>query len=165
MGESVSGEEAASILGVSTRRLRGMVARGDLLMSTAGGSASGRSIDQSSLERFRRFSRASGRPWSEETAWAVHDMMDGLPVDLSAQVRWRLRKALKTIDTPTFIWRMRARARVLDLQAPPGHLERICKSINPTGASRLALMHEKRGWSLYRTNPVAEGYIQIPSSG
>ena len=102
-------EEAAGLLDGSARRVEQLAAAGELTRAAHG------LIDLASVHQYLaiRQGKASGRAWSEETAWAAVALLSGVEVSwLGAVQRSRLRRVLREIDSVDLARRTRNRARV-----------------------------------------------------
>lgn len=90
--------DAAAQLGVSTQRVRALVANGDLDAYRVGSTLL---LSADSVARRISDSPSGGRPWSPVMAWAVLGWLDHDAAALSAldsRDRWRLRKRLAAAD-------------------------------------------------------------------
>ena len=118
--------EAAAELGVSSRRVRQMLAGGLL-----DGEQVGRvwMIDSDDLRRIGHSRPKVGRPWSARSGWAVLALADGQDVDLSPVERSRAKKRLmqglgKVVD------RLAARADRRSFYVHPSVLVQLGESPN-----------------------------------
>lgn len=100
--------EAAKRLGVSTRQVQNLVARGELRSLARG------VIDEMSVERLLAVRRGSHtRAWAGPTAWAAVALLSGGRADwLGESQRSRLRARLRGIGAEELVQRTRGRARV-----------------------------------------------------
>lgn len=112
--------EAAKELAVSPRRVRQLLASGQLPGQRLGRSWA---IDRTDLQQLRR--RGVGRPWSAASAWAVLDLAGGGEPDLSPVERSRARKRLAENGLAGLVVPLRSRADRRDLYAHPSALDRI----------------------------------------
>jgi excisionase family DNA binding protein len=103
--------EAAARLGISARRVQGLIASGQLRAESIGGRYL---IDEDSLDLLAdRVRRRGVRPLSHRVAWAAAAMADGVTASwLSSRERSRLRARFKDgdIDADAWVARMRDRA-------------------------------------------------------
>ena len=85
--------DVAAVLGVSSRRVRQMLAHG-----TLPGQRVGRTwvVDRADLEPLRHQRPPVGRPWEPASAWALLAMASGREAALSASQRSRARRRLDT---------------------------------------------------------------------
>jgi excisionase family DNA binding protein len=115
----LSADEAASILGVSARRVRQLLEAGDLEAEQVGGRAL---LHADSVRRRSQQQPRSGRPLSPELAWAVIAALSLSPADSAAlrsvvadrQLRHRLVRQLRTshsVDEWRLLLRRRAEAQ------------------------------------------------------
>jgi excisionase family DNA binding protein len=113
--------EVADELGVSPRRVRQMLAGGDLP-----GERVGRAwvIERGALERARRNRPEVGRPWRAGAAWGFLALAEGQPVDLSPVDRVRIRRRVAG-GIEDNLGRLRVRADELGFYAHPSVLERL----------------------------------------
>lgn len=109
----VTVSEAAERLGVSTRRVQHLVARGELRQLARG------VIDETSIERLVAVRQGSHtRAWSEATAWgAVSLLSAGRAEWLGASQRSRLRARLRGLNAAELVERARERADVTRYRA------------------------------------------------
>ncbi|MDP3894984.1 hypothetical protein, partial [Nocardioides sp.] len=100
--------EAANRLGVSTRQVQHLVARGELLSLARG------VVDETSVERLLAVRRGSHtRAWAESTAWAGVALLSGREAGwLGESQRSRLRGRLRGMGADELVDRARGRARV-----------------------------------------------------
>lgn len=112
--------DAAELLEVSPRRVRKMLAAGDLP-----GKRVGRSwvIERADVQEVRR-SRV-GRPWSAVSAWAVLAIAAGQQTDLSPVERSRARKRLADHGLSELVGRLQARSDRREMYAHPSALARL----------------------------------------
>lgn len=111
--------EAAEELRVSPRRVRQMLADGDLL-----GERVGRAwvIERRALDQVMGRLPPVGRPWRAEAAWAFLELAAGRDIDLSAVDRLRIRRRVDE-GVEVNLGRLRARANERRLYAHPSVLE------------------------------------------
>jgi excisionase family DNA binding protein len=102
--------EAAARLGLSARRVHGLIASGQLRAQSIGGRYL---IDEESLDRLADRARRRGvRPLSRRVAWAAAAMADGVTASwLSSSERSRLRARLRDGDDDADAWVARLRRR------------------------------------------------------
>lgn len=100
--------EAATRLGVSTRQVQHLVARGELRQVARG------VIDRASIERWLAVRTGTHtRAWAEATAWGAVALLSGVPADWMGQSqRSRLKARLRSLAAPDLVERARARAVV-----------------------------------------------------
>ncbi|KXO90618.1 Uncharacterised protein (plasmid) [Tsukamurella tyrosinosolvens] len=114
--------EAADRLGVTPRRVRALLAAGDLIETRrVGGSVliDARSVDH--LERASASTGRSGRPWTAARAWAAITLLAGGEPDwLSTVQDRRLRAHLPRVDAETLVFKLRRRANVERYAGPTG---------------------------------------------
>ncbi len=112
--------DAAEQLEVSPRRVRQLLASGDLP-----GQRVGRSwvIDRADVQDLRR--GGVGRPWSAASAWAVLDLAAGQDPELSPVERSRARKRLADHGLGGLVDQLRARAERRKMYAHPSALGRL----------------------------------------
>ena len=107
--------DAATELGVSSRRVRQMLCHG-----TLAGQRVGRTwvVDSADLELFRHQRPPVGRPWQPASAWALLAVASGRGAALSASQRSRARRRLET-GLEHFLGRLAARAEPRRYYAHP----------------------------------------------
>ena len=113
--------EAAEELGVSSRRVRQMLADGVLVGERVGHSWV---IDSEDVKSAVLSPREVGRPWSAASAWAVLALADGRGEDLSPVERSRARARLANGCGP-ILGRLGARAVRRSFYAHPGVVSRL----------------------------------------
>lgn len=98
--------DAAAVLGVSSRRVRQMLAHG-----TLPGQRVGRTwvVNRADLEPLRHRRPPVGRPWQPASAWALLAMASGQAAALSASQRSRARRRLES-GLEHFLGRLAVRA-------------------------------------------------------
>jgi len=113
--------EAAERLGVSTRQVQHLVARGELRSLARG------VIDETSVERLLAVRRGShARAWSEATAWgAVALLSGGDAYWMGESQRSRLKARLRALSAAELIERTRERAGVTHYAAHASTGERL----------------------------------------
>jgi len=111
---------AAEQLEVSPRRVRQLLASGDLP-----GQRVGRSwvIDRADVQELRR--SGVGRPWSAASAWAVLELAAGRDPELSPVKRSRARKRLADHGLGGLVGQLRARSERCEMYAHPSALDRL----------------------------------------
>lgn len=113
--------EAAGRLGVSTRQVQHLVARGDL-NSVARGFVDASSVDR--LLAVRRGGRA--RAWSEATAWGAAALLSGMEAAwIGESQRSRLRARLRQMSAEELVARSRNRAVVHRYAGHPSAVGRV----------------------------------------
>ncbi len=129
--------DAAERLGVSTRQVQHLVARGELLSLARG------VVDETSVERLLAVRRGSHtRAWAESTAWAAVALLSGRAAGwLGESQRSRLRGRLRGMDADELVDRARGRARVSRYVAHRSAEERLRTELVDTSvaAERLGL--------------------------
>lgn len=100
--------DAAERLGVSTRQVQHLVARGELRSLARG------VVDETSVERLLAVRRGSHtRAWAESTAWAAVALLSGRDAGwLGESQRSRLRGRLRGLGAEELVERARGRASV-----------------------------------------------------
>ncbi|MCP3877321.1 MAG: helix-turn-helix domain-containing protein [Sulfitobacter sp.] len=113
--------EAAEELGVSPRRVRQMLAEGNLR-----GERVGRAwvVEHEALERVAAKRPEVGRPWRAEAAWAFLALADGREIDVSPVDRVRLRRRLED-GVRANLGRLRARSDEHRVYGHPSVLQPI----------------------------------------
>lgn len=129
--------EAAERLGVSTRQVQHLVARGELRSVARG------VVDETSVERLLAVRRGSHtRAWAESTAWAAVALLSGREARwLGESQRSRLRGRLRGMGADELVDRARGRARVSRYVAHRSMGERLRAELVDTSvaAGRLGL--------------------------
>jgi hypothetical protein len=129
--------EAAARLGVSTRQVQHLVARGELRSLARG------VVDETSVERLLAVRRGSHtRPWAESTAWAAVALLSGREAGwLGESQRSRLRRRLRGMRADELVDRARGRAHVSRYVAHRSAGERLRAELVDTSsaAERLGL--------------------------
>jgi excisionase family DNA binding protein len=112
--------DAAVELGVSARRVRQLLASGEM-----DGQQVGRSwvIDGAAINRLRP--KRVGRPWSAASAWAVLELAAGGDPELSPVERSRARKRLADNGLDGLAVQLRSRSERRAMYAHPSALDRI----------------------------------------
>ena len=105
--------EAAKRLGVSTRQVQHLVARGDLRQLARG------VVDETSVERLLAVRGGSHKSaWSEATAWGAAALLSGAAAEWRGDTqRSRLRSRLRRLDAAELVERARERAEVTRYRA------------------------------------------------
>lgn len=112
---------AAELLGVSDRRVRHLVARGEL-------SSPGRGrIDTVSLEGYlARRGEVQARVWAPRTAWAALELLSGGgALWFGSSQRSRLRRELAVMDAVRVVSMVRNRAEVRSYRVAVPHLRQV----------------------------------------
>ena len=129
--------DAAERLGISTRQVQHLVARGELRSLARG------VVDETSVERLLAVRRGSHtRAWAESTAWAAVALLSGLDAGwLGESQRSRLRGRLRGLGAEELIERARGRASVSRYVAHRSAGERLRSELVDTAsaAERLGL--------------------------
>lgn len=129
--------EAAERLGVSTRQVQHLVARGELRSLARG------VVDETSVERLLAVRRGSHtRAWAESTAWAAVALLSGREAGwLGESQRSRLRGRLRGLGAEELVERARGRASVTRYVAHRSAGERLRAELVDTtsAAERLGL--------------------------
>lgn len=153
-------ERAAALLGLQPRRVRNLIAAGELAAEKVGRDWL---IDPVSLDRLRAAARPRGRPLAPAHAWALLWLASGDPTLASLANTWlepwaasRVRRTLTESDWRDRLPLLRRRARVLHLRAHPSDLPRLAADRNfvATGLS----VAEEYGFDIVAPR-VIEGYI------
>lgn len=121
-GDFLSVEDAARVLGVSTRHVRRLADSGAVERVARG------LIDRGSVERFVYAQRRGRtRAWAEHTAWGAVAMLSGVEADwLGSAQASRLRRTLRLINDPAeLLPRVRDRASVETFDAHRAALPRL----------------------------------------
>lgn len=105
--------EAAERLGVTTRQVQHLVARGELRQHARG------VVDETSVERLLAVrGRSHTRAWSEATAWSSVSLLSGGDAEwIGESQRSRLRSRLRTLGAAELVERARERAEVTHYRA------------------------------------------------
>jgi hypothetical protein len=105
--------EAAERLGVSTRQVQYLVARGELRQVARG------VLDDTSIERYVAVRGGSRRrAWAEATAWGAVALLSGADAEWMGDTqRSRLRSRLRRLDAAELVERARDRAEVTRYRA------------------------------------------------
>lgn len=113
--------EAAERLGVSTRQVQHLAARGELRLLARG------VVDESSVDRYLAVRGGSHRrAWSEATAWgAVAILSDQTPNWMGESQRSRLKGRLRSLSAGDLIERARDRAAVTRYAGHPSTTTRL----------------------------------------
>lgn len=112
--------DAAVELGVSARRVRQLLASGEIH-----GQQLGRSwvIDGADVDRLRP--KRVGRPWSAASAWAVLELAAGGKPELSPVERSRARKRLAGNGLAGLVDQLRSRSERREMYVHPSALDRV----------------------------------------
>jgi len=123
--------EAAERLGVSTRQVQHLVARGELRSLARG------VVDETSVERLLAVRRGSHtRAWAESTAWAAVALLSGREAGwLGESQRSRLRGRLRGLGAEELVERARERASVSRYVAHRSAGERLRAELVDTSSS------------------------------
>ena len=146
-------EDVATVLGVSSRRVRQMLAHG-----TLAGQQVGRTwvVDRASLELFRHRRPLVGRPWQPTSAWALLAVASGRAAALSASQRSRARRRLET-GLEHFLGRLAVRAESYRYYAHPSVVGMLANEAGVVRSGVSAASH-------YQLDVVAvyefEGYVR-----
>lgn len=113
--------EAADRLGVSTRQIQHLVARGDLSQVARG------FVDAASVDRLLAVRQGSRRrAWSEETAWGAIALLSGMDAAwLGESQRSRLRKRLREMTVEELVAQCRNRAVTRRYAGHPSAVGRV----------------------------------------
>jgi len=141
--------EAAERLGVSTRQVQHLVARGDLRSLARG------VVDETSVERLLAVRRGSHtRAWAESTAWAAVALLSGREAGwLGESQRSRLRGRLRGLGAEELVERTRGRASVSRYVTHRSAVERLWTELVDTSSAA-----ERLG--LATTNAI-DGYVAM----
>ncbi len=139
--------EAADRLGVSTRQIQHLVARGELRSLARG------VVDETSVERLLAVRRGSHtRAWAESTAWAAVALLSGCDAGwLGESQRSRLRGRLRALDAAELVGRARRRATAIRYVAHSSAGERLRTELIDTSSTAAQL-------GLATTNAI-DGYL------
>jgi excisionase family DNA binding protein len=119
----VTVQEAAAVLGVSPRRVRSLIAQGEIPARRSGSRVL--LVDIDAARRARRGPRREGRPLSERSAWALLRLAEGqTPVGRSASEMARDLRRLETLEDID-PGALSSRAKVHRFGAHPGVLTRL----------------------------------------
>lgn len=133
----VAVSDAAERLGVSTRQVQHLVARGELRLVARG------VLDETSVERFVAVRGGSHkRAWSEATAWGAAALLCGVDaVWMGESQRSRLKSRLRALSAIELVERARERAEVTRYAAHSSTGERLLGELvyAPDVAGRLGL--------------------------
>lgn len=140
-GDFVTTEEAAALLGVTTRRVQQMLDEGSLTKVARG------LVDATSVDRYQASAQGGRtRVWAEHTAWAAIALLSGVAPDwLGAAQVSRLRGALRETDVQSLVARTRARAVVHTYSAHPAATSRFADDLVITDSSALGLVADGAG--------------------
>jgi hypothetical protein len=146
--ELVAVKDAARRLGVTTRQIQYLVARGDLHLVARG------LIDRTSLDRHITTRQGSRhRPWSETTAWAVAAILSDLPAPwLGPTQRSRLKNTVRRLTGVELVSRTRGRAAVHRYQGHSRAAERLRHELVDTSGAAAVL-------GLIEAADRADGYV------
>jgi hypothetical protein len=129
--------EAAEPLGVSTRQVQHLVARGELRSLARG------VVDEASVERLLAVRRGSHtRAWAEATAWGAVALLSGSAAGwMGESQRSRLKGRLRTLNADELVERTRGRAHVTRYRAHASTGERLRQELadNSDAARQLGL--------------------------
>jgi hypothetical protein len=142
VGDFYTTDDAARVLGVTARRVRQMLADGDLVRAARG------LVDATSVEHYRARTgeRHRTRAWAQHTAWgAIALLSDVLPDWLGPTQVSRLRGALREVSALDLVTRTRDRAVVRTFRAHPAAVQRLRDDVVLTDSSVLGLVDEI-GW-------------------
>lgn len=127
-------QDAARQLGVTTRQVQYLMARGDLHVVARG------LIDRASLDRHIATRQGSRRrAWSENTAWAAVAILSDLPAPwLGPTQRSRLKTTLRRLTGTELVSHTRGRAEVHRYQGHSRAAERLrAELVDTSGAGAL----------------------------
>lgn len=133
--EFVAATDAARQLGVTTRQVQYLVARGDLRLAARG------LIDRASLDRHIATRQGSRRrAWSESTAWAAAAILSDLPAPwVGPTQRSRLKSSLRRLTGIELVSRTRGRAEVHRYQGHSRAAERLRQELVDTSSAAAVL--------------------------
>jgi hypothetical protein len=133
--EFVAATDAARRLGVTTRQVQYLVARGDLRAVARG------LIDRASLDRHIATRQGSRRrAWSETTAWAAATILSDLPAPwLGPTQHSRLKSTLRRLTAVELVSRTRGRAHVHRYQGHSRAAKRLRDELVDTSGAAAAL--------------------------
>jgi hypothetical protein len=147
-GDFLTTQEAAHLLGVEARQVRGLAEKGAITRVARG------VFDRTSVERYRAGRGASRtRTWAEHTAWGAVALLSGAaPVGLGDVQTYRLRATLREITDPTeLVIRLRDRARVTTWSGHRSVIDRVRQELVVPGRRRLGLVEDDN---------TVDGYVQ-----
>ncbi|GHH74636.1 hypothetical protein [Promicromonospora soli] len=128
--------EAAERLGISTRQVQHLVARGELRQLARG------VLDEASVDRFLavRGTTARTQAWSEPTAWGAIAILSGqVPQWMGGSQRSRLKARLRNLSSAGLIERARNRAEAARYAGHPAAVERVQAEIVDTSRAAVTL--------------------------
>lgn len=146
--------QVATELGVSQRRVRQMLADGQLA-----GQRLGREwvIDPRARERVSRRQQSVGRPWNASSAWALLALANGEQPELAPVERSRAKQRLAEHGLIGLVERLRARAKPRRLYGHPAVFDRLAREseVVRSGVSAAA----EYGADIVASNEF-EGYVR-----
>jgi hypothetical protein len=127
--------ETAERLGVSTRQVQHLAARGEVRSLARG------IIDETSVERYLTTrGKSRQRPWSEPTAWAAIALLSHQAAEWTGQTQQsRLRARLRGLSAGELVGRARGRAIVSRYAGHPSTTARLRAEMVNTAADALGL--------------------------
>lgn len=145
MVDPVAIPEAASLLGLSSARVRVLAAHGQLPAAKVGGRWL---VERAAVEARRRQETLSGRPFSPHNAWALLLLASGGNVErIDPSVRSRLRRALVLEGLEKLAPRLARRAEVRSFDSHPGEIpylledpQLVASGISAAGAHSFGLV-------------------------
>lgn len=152
----ISVSETASLLGVSRRRVRQMLTQGSL-----DGQRIGRvwAVESEAVEHAKEHRPRPGRPWTQDTAWALLAVAGGQDSGLSPVQRSRARQRLE-VGLQRYVSQMGVRAERRRFYAHPSVIETLGREPTVVRSGISAAAH-------YELDMVAvnelEGYVNCSS--
>lgn len=120
MSDQIAVPDAASILGLSSNRVRALVAQGQLPAEKVGGRWL---VERAAVEARQRQAVSGGRPFAPHNAWTLLLLASGKDVDgIDPSVCSRLRRALRLEGLEKLGPRLSRRAEMRFLDAHPGEV-------------------------------------------
>lgn len=149
--------EAAKRLGVSTRQVQHLVARGELRQLARG------VVDETSVERLLAVrGKSHTRAWSQATAWGAVSLLSGSDAEWMGETqRSRLRSCLRRLAATELVERARERAEVTRYQAHSSAAPYLLGTLvyAPDTAARLGLA-ETNNIDGYLSTTDVEGVVR-----
>lgn len=143
----VTTQEAADLLGVEARQIRGLAETGAITRVARG------LFDRTTVERYRveRGSRRT-RTWAEHTSWgAIALLSNAAPLGLGDTQRYRLRGTLLAMTEPSELAiRLRDRATVTTWSGHRSARDRVRHELVIPGRKRLGLVEDEA---------IVDGYV------
>lgn len=152
--DALTAAQAASLLGISDRQIRSLIADG-IIASEKTGSGEWL-IDPQTIADYRARRRSSGRPWSPEFSWALVAVLAGehLPPIDGPTTRSRLRQRIKVSDASALVRLTAGRSETHRFISDD--LKSLSGELTLTGRSAAHEVDE----SLRNTEGHVEGYVR-----